>query len=138
MKTTPMCRRDIVVMTVSFLLLILPIIGACTFASSPTTPPGGAIVNSDSIVTAKIQAIRRQASCYPWGLDVHIEYSVDVDNLPNPTRDSVGKVVMVKTDQDMTSYKVGEVVTARMKYVDDVPKPGITLYMYDIVLEIHP
>lgn len=85
-----------------------------------------------------MQSIRQQTSGYPWELDVLIENSVDVSNLPNPTRESVGKVISVKTDQDMTSYKVGDVVTARVKYVGDVPKPGITLYMYDIAPEIHP
>ena len=107
-------------------------------APTPGGPGGGALVNSDSVVTAKIQAIRKQASGYPWELDVLIENSIDVGNLPNPTKDSIGKVITVKTDQDMNSYKVGNVVNAKVKYVGDVPKPGITLYMYDIVLEIHP
>jgi hypothetical protein len=105
---------------------------------SPTSPvpggPGGAaIVNSDSIVTGKIIAIRPQTTGYPWELDVLIQNSVDVGNLPNPTKDNVGKVITVKTDQDMNVYKVNDMVTARVKYVGDVPKPGITLYMYNFV-----
>ena len=135
------------------LVLISTIIGmaACTSSSGTTPTPtsispapvpggpgGGAIINSDSVVTAKIQAIRAQTSGYPWELDVLIKNSVDVGTLPNPTKDSVGKVITVKTDQDVSAYKVNDVVTARVKYVGDVPKPGITLYIYDIAPLIPP
>lgn len=116
--------------------LTLTIAGCISTAPTPTAtalpPGGGALVNSDSIVTAKIQAIRKQTSGYPWEIDVLIQRSVDVGTLPNPTKDSVGKIITVKTDQDISSYKVGEEITAKVKYVGDVPKPGITLYMYDI------
>jgi hypothetical protein len=106
--------------------------------STTTTPGGTLVVNSDSIVTAKIDAIRQQTSGYPWELDVLIENSVNVEDLPNPTEGDVGKVVTVETDQDMSSYQVGDVVTARVKYAGDAPKPGIILYMYDIAPEIKP
>jgi hypothetical protein len=109
-----------------------------TATATPPGPGGGAVINSDSVVTAKIQAIRSQATGFPWEVDVLIESSVDVGNLPNPTKDSVGKVITVKTDQDMTSYKVGDVINAKVKYVGDVPKPGITLYVYNIAPEVHP
>jgi hypothetical protein len=115
---------------------------ACGSGSTPTTtvsgPGGGAIVNSDSIVTAKIQAIRKTANGYPWELDVLIQTSMDVDKLPNPVKDSVGRVITARTDQDMAPFKTGELVTARIKYVGDVPKPGITLYIYDIAPGTHP
>jgi hypothetical protein len=96
------------------------------------------VINSDSVVTTRIQAIRQQTSGYPWELDVLIQDSIDVGSLPNPTNDSIGKVITVKTDQDMTSFKVNDVVTARVKYVGDVPKPGITLYIYNIALQEPP
>jgi hypothetical protein len=110
-----------------------------TTTPPPTTGPGGgAIVNSDSIITAKIEGIRPQTSGYPWEVDILVQSSVDVGTLPNPTKDSVGKVITVKTDEDMTKFKVNEVVTAKVKYVGDVPKPGITLYLYNVALEIPP
>jgi hypothetical protein len=116
---------------------------ACSSGSTPTTTvsgpgSGGAIVNSDSVVTAKIQAIQKTATGYPWELDVLIQTSTDVDKLPNPVKDSVGKVVTAKTDQDMAPFKTGQVVTARIKYVGDVPKPGITLYIYNIAPQTRP
>jgi hypothetical protein len=98
----------------------------------PGGPGGGAIINSDSEVTVKIQAIRQQSSGYRWELDVLVQNSVDVGTLPNPTKDSVGKVVTVKTDEDLTAFKVNDVVTAKVKYVGDVPRPGITLYIYNL------
>jgi hypothetical protein len=107
-------------------------------APTTTTPGGTLVVNSDSIVTARIDAIRQPTVGYAWELDVLIENSIDVDALPNPTKSDVGKIVTVETNQDMTSYQVGDVVTARVKYAGDVPKPGIILYMYNIAPEIKP
>ena len=40
------------------------------------------------------------------------------------------------TDQNMTSYKVNDVVTAKIKYAGDVNIPGgISLYMYNVALK---
>ena len=107
-------------------------------ATTPGGPGGGTVVNSDSVITAKIQAIRKQTTGYPWEVDILVQNSVDVGSLPNPTKDSVGKVITVKTDQDMTPFKVNDAVTARVKYVGDVPKPGITLYLYNVAPLIPP
>jgi hypothetical protein len=60
---------------------------------------------------------------------VLILISANVSDLPNLTGDKVGQVVTVKTDQDMSSFSVNQTISARIKYVGDVPKPGITLYM---------
>ena len=106
---------------------------ATSTITTPGGPGGGAVINSDSIVAAQIKAIRQQTSGYPWELDVLIQRSTDVGSLPNPTKDSVGKVITVKTDLDVASYKVNDTISARVKYVGDVPKPGITLYIYEIV-----
>jgi len=137
MKRIVINKKNIWLIGISLMVMVLPAMGACTSSPSPGTG-GTTVVNSDSVVTAKIEAIRKQTSGYPWELSVLIENSTDVENLPNPTKDSIGKVVTVKTDQDMNSFKVGDVVNAKIKYVGDVPKPGIILYMYDIASEIYP
>ncbi len=140
------------VLPLILLLLGLSACGSGTAPASPVTstpvspspsataggPGGGEVINSDSVVTAKIQAIRQEATGYPWELDVLIQKSTAVGSLPNPTKDSVGKVITVRTDQNMTLFHVGDVVTARIKYAGDVPKPGIFLYMYNIALQIQP
>jgi hypothetical protein len=100
---------------------------------SPGGPGGGAVINSDSVVTAQIKAVRQTGSGYPWELDVLIQSSTDVGSLPNPTKDSVAKVITVKTDQDLSSFKVNDNISARVKYAGDVPRPGITLFIYNIV-----
>jgi hypothetical protein len=104
-------------------------------APQPGGPGGGAIINSDSIISANIQAIRQQTSGYPWELDIMVQTSQDVGTLPNPTKDSVGKVITVKTDEDMSKYKVNDLITAKVKYVGDVPRPGITLDIYNVALK---
>lgn len=130
-------KKLFLILSVGLAVVVIMSLMACTAkpastTSTTTTPGGGAVVNSDSIVTATIESIIKETTGYPWQLDVLIQSSSDVDSLPNPTKDSIGKTITVKTDQDMTFYKVGDVVTARVKYVGDVPKPGITLYMYSI------
>jgi hypothetical protein len=108
---------------------------ASTTTPSPTTtgPTGGSVINSDSVITGTIKAIREQATGFPWEVDILVQSSLDVGTLPNPTKDSIGKVITVKTDQDMTSFKAGDTVSAKVKYVGDVPKPGITLYLYEVL-----
>lgn len=100
--------------------------------TTPTGPGGGAVINSDSVITGKINAIRPQTSGYPWEVDVLIQTSQNVGDLPNPTADKVGQIVTLKTDQDLTSFRADEEISAKVKYTGDVPKPGITPYIYDI------
>ena len=101
-------------------------------SQSPRPGGGGAVINSDSIITAKIVAIRQQTTGYPWEMDILVQTSVDVGNLPNPTKDKIGQVITVKTDEKLDSFKAGQQISARVKYVGDVPLPGITLYIYNI------
>lgn len=96
----------------------------------PGGPGGGAIVNSDSVTTGKIVAIRTNLSPgYPSQIDIEVQKSMDIGSLPNPTKDKVGLVITCSTDQDVSPLKVGQVITGNVKYVGDVPKPGITLYI---------
>lgn len=93
---------------------------------------GGTVVQSDSIVIGNIVGIVHETSGYPWEVGVMVQSSSSVDSLPNPTADKVGQVITVKTDQDMTGFQAGQIITAHVKYVGDVPSPGITLYMSSI------
>ena len=135
-------KRYLFVITIVLTMFSLIVIGAGCKGSATTTtttakPGSGAVVNSDSIVTATIQNITKQSTGYPWKMDVLIQSTIDVNNLPNPVKDSVGSVVTVFTDENMTSFKVGDVVTGQIKYGGDVNIPaGISLYMYTIALEV--
>ena len=54
-------------------------------------------------------------------------------------KDKVGSLVTVVTDEDMTSFKAGDIVTGKIKYVGDVNIPsGISFYMSLIALEVKP
>jgi hypothetical protein len=123
----------------AIMIILTMTVGACqstTTTPTPGKPGGGAVINSDSIVTAKIQDITKQSTGYPWKLDVLIQNTENVGTLTNPVKESVGKVVIVVTDQDMTSYKVNDLVTAKIKNVGDVNTPGgISLYIYNIVVK---
>ena len=116
-------------------ILSLLTAGACSKSNTPSPTPapgGGAVVQSDSIVSGEIRAIRRQTTGYPWEVDVLVQSSDSVGSLPNPTKDKVGQVITAKADEDLASFKVGQTIDGRVKYVGDVPQPGISLYIYDL------
>jgi hypothetical protein len=106
------------------IILSALILSACSGCSSPAQTPspigGGAVVQSDSVITGKIEVL--------------IQSSESVDSLPNPTEGKVGQVITARTDEDLNSYKAGQTITARIKYTGDVPKPGISLYIYSIAI----
>ena len=137
-------KRYLFVMTIVLTMFILIVMGAGCKGSATTTtsavkPGSGAVINSDSIVTTTIQSITKQSTGYPWKMDVLIQSTMDVNNLPNPVKDSVGNTITVVTDENMTSFKVGDIITAQIKYVGDVNTPsGISLYMYIVALEAKP
>ncbi len=117
------------------LLAVLPL-GMLACASKTGTPApgpgGGLVVQSDSVITGQIKAVRQQTTGYPWSVDVLVQSSANVDSLPNPTVDKVGQTITTQTDQDMSAFKEGDSITANVKYVGDVPKPGIILYLYNV------
>jgi hypothetical protein len=120
------------------IIILVLVLNACTSAPAPAPTPspgeGGTVVRSDSLITGEIRAIRQQPTGYPWEIDVLIQSSNNVDSLPNPTSDKVGQVVTAQTDEDLSSFNIGETIKARIKYVGDVPEPGISLYIYNIAV----
>ena len=134
-------KQRLAVLSVAALIIITILAPAgCKGSPAPGGPIRGTVINSDSIVTAQLKGSRKQAVGYPWEVDILIQTSVDVGTLPNPTKNSVGKVVTVKTDTDMNLFKNGDVVTAKIKNTGDVNTPGggITLYMYNVTSQIPP
>jgi len=135
MKRNNMISLAGIVVMVILSGLIFP---ACSSSSSsnttdtPSSGVGGTVVRSDCIINGEIKSISKQMAGYPWKLDIMINSSDNVDDLPNPTIDKVGEVVTMVTDVDLTSIKELQTVTAHVKYAGDVPQPGISLYIYDI------
>lgn len=120
--------------TIVFLLFIVvaALFAGCSACSVKPGGVGATVIQSDSIVTGEIRAIRPQSTGYPWEVDVLVQSSEKVGDLPNPTADKVGQVITARTDEDLGSLKTGQKITANVKYVGDVPKPGISLYIYSI------
>jgi hypothetical protein len=91
------------------------------------------VVNSDSLVTAGIISLTKETSGYTWKLDVLIQTTINVNDLPNPVAADIGKVVTVYTDENLTGYYVNDAITGQIKYVGDVNIPGgIKLNMFNI------
>jgi hypothetical protein len=129
-----MMRNCIQLLTVTIASLVV-FAGCSSIASPQSTPSGpgsGTIINSDSIVTGKIIAKKSSSTGYPWAIDIQVLSSQDVNNLPNPTKDKIGQTITCYTSEDAGSLQVGQSITAHVKYVGDVPRPGIVLYISDI------
>ena len=119
---------------VSILLCLATLLSGlgCT---SQITGPGGrgtTVINSNSLIIGEIKAVKHESSGYPWAIDVLVLSSANVDDLPNPTAGKIGQVIDARTDEDLSSFAIGEKILANVKYVGDVPKPGIILYIYGI------
>jgi hypothetical protein len=135
MKRNYMISLVGIISTVILSGLIFPACSSSTTSNTTDTPStgvGGTVVRSDCIINGEIKNISKQMTGYPWKLDVLINSSDNVDDLPNPTIDKVGKVVTMVTDVDLTTFKELQTITAHVKYAGDVPQPGISLFIYDI------
>lgn len=120
------------------LLSVAIVLAACTPKATITPgttapgPGGGLVVNSDSIITGTIVAIRNESTGYPWQVDVQVLTSQDVGTLPNPTKDKIGQTGTFYTDENLSAFHAGQAINAHVKYAGDVPRPGIILYIFDI------
>ena len=101
-----------------------------------TSPDNGATTVADSIVTAQIISITAQSTGYPWTLVLVIESTSNVGTLLNPVAYSLGDMVTVVTDQDMSKFKNNDTVTANITINGNVnASGGIGLYMYNVALQ---
>ena len=125
-----MNRRLVLLLTGATLLLALA--AGCTAKAATTAIGGTLVVNSQSIITARIMEIESNPTGYPWRIDIQLLSSQDVDNLPNPVKNQVGLAIITHTDQSVNDLRAGQSISAHVKLTGDVPQPGITLYIYDI------
>ena len=122
------------------------ILAACSNPPVPSTTPNETPVTtekpdepaantSDPIVILKIQSIAYSPGASgAWRLDVRVESTLGGSDLPTPVTNSLGEVVTVMSDQDMSQFKAGDTVNAKIKDVGDVDLPAaVVLYVYDMV-----
>ena len=125
-------RRMSLAAGIALLLLVPACSGAGVTTSTSSTPVSTLVINSDSVITGEVEAIRRESTGYPWEVDVLVLTSRDVDGLPNPTIDKIGQVITAKSETDMSAFKAGSKISANVKYTGDVPLPGISLLIFNI------
>ena len=108
-----------------------------TTATAPDTTvnaTGAAVTSSDPIVTLQIQSINLETGTGIWRLDVLVVSAANGSDLPTPVNDSLGKVVTVMSDQNLSGFKANDVVNAKLKDVGDPDQPSaVVLYIYDVV-----
>ncbi len=119
-------NRRLLLRLVGATLLLALAAGCSAQAATPTGPGGTLVVNSQSIITAKIIEIESNSTGYPWRVDIQVLSSQDVENLPNPVKDMVGLAVITYTDQNVNDLRVGQSISAHVKLAGDVPLPGIS------------
>ncbi len=112
--------------------LLVLLAAGCTAKAATTTPGGSLVVNSQATITATIIEIESNPTGYPWRIEMQLISAQDVDNLPNPVKTQAGLAVIAYTDQNVDALREGQSISAHVKLTGDVPKPGITLYIYDI------
>jgi len=125
----------IALLIITGILIIISVAACSGGAASTTSTTPATVINSDSIITGDIQTIRAQTTGYPWELKVRISSTQNVGDLPNPMADKVDQVVILKTDEDITSFSPGQSISAKVKYANDVSQSSIILYVYNIKLQ---
>jgi hypothetical protein len=123
-----MTRKTRFKMMVPVILTVL--MAWLNFSCSPgvgTVAPSG-----DCIVTAQAKAIRKNVTSYPYAVDVLIMGTEDIEGLPNPTKDSVGKIITAETRENLRALEPGEMLTANIKWEIDNARSAPVLYIYNV------
>jgi hypothetical protein len=116
------------------LVLILPTLtfNSCVQKTVTTTPFHPAVPASpnDSIVTAKIIRVLEGEGTLPWVLTITIQTSQDVPGYPNITADKIGQQLLVRTMENASSLKDGQIITAHLRVEGD--ERSSFYYIWDI------
>jgi hypothetical protein len=116
------------------LVLILPALmfNSCAQKTTETTASHPSVPASpnDSIVTAKIIRVQEGEGTLPWVLTITIQTSQDVLGYPNITADQIGQQLLVRTMEDASPLKEGQIITAHLRFEGD--KRSSFYYIWDI------
>ena len=86
---------------------------------SPPPPTPVPAAPNDSIVTAEVITIKRLTDNMVWELIIEVEDSQDVPGYLNATRQKIGQQMAVRSDEDVSRLKVGQVITAHVRLEGD-------------------
>ena len=116
------------------LVLILPTLtfNSCAQNTVTTIPshPSVPAAPNDSIVTAKIIRVQEGEGTLPWVLTITIKTSQDVRGYPNITADKIGQQLLVRTMEDASPLKDGQIITAHLRFEGD--EHSSFYYIWDI------
>jgi hypothetical protein len=96
-------------------------VNSCAHQTTVTTsshPPLPAVPNN-SMVTAKVIDIQDDGGVIPWALTIEIRTSQDVPGYPNDTSDKIGLQLLVRTMDDVSQLKAGQIITANVRFEGD-------------------
>ena len=120
-------RNSVMAVTLVLVSIVLTLaLPSCSSKGSTEGPPG------DSVISGELKGLRKHSSGYSYQVDFLVESSKDVDTLPNPTKDKVGKVITAETNDNLRELDVGEDFTANVKLVYDAAKTGTIFYAYNV------
>ena len=104
-----------------FLILLTVMFNSCVQKTVTDTPyhPSVPASPNDSIVTAKIIRVQEGEGTLPWVLTIIIQTSQDVPGYPNITRDEIGKQLLVRTMEDASPLKEGQIIAAHLRFEGD-------------------
>ena len=116
------------------LVLILPtmMFTSCAQKIVVTTSSHPAVPASpnDSTVTARIIRVQEGEGTLPWVLTIIIQTSRDVPGFPNITADKIGQQLLVRTMEDASLLKEGQIITAHLRFEGD--EHSSFYYIWDI------
>ena len=86
----------------------------------PPQPPAPVpAAPNDSIVIAKVIALQGPNNNTQWELTIEVEDSQDVPGYLNATRQKIGQQMVVRTDEEVSRLKGGEIITAHVRLEGD-------------------
>ncbi len=77
------------------------------------------VVPNDSIVTTQILSVTPAAVPFPWQAELRLLDSQDVIGYVNMTKEKIGQNLLVKSKEDMASYRTGDAITGNLRVAGD-------------------
>ena len=114
------------------LILLTMMFNSCVQKTVTTIPSHPSVPASpnDSIVTAKVIRVQEGEGTLPWVLTIIIQTSEDVPGYPNITADEIGQQLLVRTMEDASPLKEGQIITAHLRFEGD--ERSSFYYIWDI------
>jgi hypothetical protein len=92
-----------------------------TGTTTSGTRSGVTAAPNDSLITANVLDITRLQNVVsdPWEITIKIQATEDVPGMYNPFKNSIGKTISVRTSEDISALKKGQVITVQVKGIGD-------------------